>query len=67
MKSLGLANNNNKNKKKRILIVDDEPDNSRIFKIALEDSGFVVDAFNSFGCRNYCYFIYTNNCNSKNK
>ena len=33
--------------KKRILVVDDEPDNSRIFKIALEDSGFEVDAFNS--------------------
>jgi DNA-binding NtrC family response regulator len=28
-------------------VVDDEPDNSRIFKIALEDSGFEVDAFNS--------------------
>jgi CheY-like chemotaxis protein len=28
------------------LIVDDEPDNSRIFKIALEDDGFEVDAFN---------------------
>ena len=32
--------------RKRILIVDDEPDNSRIFKIALEDDGFEVDAFN---------------------
>jgi CheY-like chemotaxis protein len=29
------------------LIVDDEPDNLRIFKIALDDSGLVVDAFNS--------------------
>jgi CheY-like chemotaxis protein len=28
------------------LVVDDEPDNSRIFKIALEDDGFEVDAFN---------------------
>jgi DNA-binding response OmpR family regulator len=28
-------------------VVDDEPDNLIIFKIALEDSGFVVDAFNS--------------------
>ena len=28
-------------------MVDDEPDNSRIFKIALEDSGFEVDAFNN--------------------
>jgi len=26
--------------------VDDEPDNRRIFKIALEDDGFEVDAFN---------------------
>ena len=33
--------------KKRILVVDDEPDNSRIFKIALEDSGFEVDEFNN--------------------
>jgi DNA-binding NtrC family response regulator len=29
------------------LVVDDEPDNSRIFKIALEDSGFEVDEFNN--------------------
>ena len=29
------------------MIVDDEPYNSGIFKIALEDSGCVVDAFNS--------------------
>ena len=28
------------------MIVDDEPDNSRIFKIDLEDDGFEVDAFN---------------------
>jgi CheY-like chemotaxis protein len=33
--------------KKRILVVDDEPDNSIIFKIALEDSGFEVYAFNN--------------------
>ena len=26
--------------------MDDEPDNRRIFKIALEDDGFEVDAFN---------------------
>jgi CheY-like chemotaxis protein len=37
---------NEQNTKKRILAVDDEPDNSRIFKIALEDDGFEVDAFN---------------------
>ena len=30
----------------RILLVDDEPDNARVFKIALEDDGFEVDAFN---------------------
>ena len=29
------------------MIVDDEPDNCIIFKIALEDNGFEVDAFNS--------------------
>jgi CheY-like chemotaxis protein len=38
---------NEQNTKKRILVVDDEPDNSTIFKIALEDSGFDVDAFNN--------------------
>jgi CheY-like chemotaxis protein len=38
---------NERNTKKRILLVDDEPDNSTIFKIALEDSGFDVDAFNN--------------------
>jgi CheY-like chemotaxis protein len=29
------------------LVVDDEPDNATIFKIALEDSGFEVNAFNN--------------------
>jgi two-component system, OmpR family, response regulator ChvI len=29
------------------LLVDDEPDNSSIFRIALEDNGFDVDAFNN--------------------
>jgi two-component system, OmpR family, response regulator ChvI len=38
---------NEQNTKKRILLVDNEPDNSTIFKIALEDSGFDVDAFNN--------------------
>ena len=33
-------------KNKRILLVDDEPDIAMAFKIGLEDSGFVVDAFN---------------------
>jgi two-component system, OmpR family, response regulator ChvI len=29
------------------LFVDDEPDNTSIFRIALEDNGFDVDAFNN--------------------
>jgi CheY-like chemotaxis protein len=33
--------------KKRILVVDDEPDNSAVFKLALEDNGFEVDEFNN--------------------
>jgi len=33
------------NEVRRILLVDDEPDNNRIFAIALRDSGFEVDAF----------------------
>ena len=37
----------NEQKKKRVLVVDDEQDNSIIFRIALEDSGFDVDAFNN--------------------
>lgn len=36
----------NKDNKKRVLIVDDEPDNTTIFKIALEDTGFDVDTYN---------------------
>jgi two-component system, OmpR family, response regulator ChvI len=32
--------------KRRVLVVDDEPDNCAIFKIALKDDGFEVDAFN---------------------
>ncbi|HYY49813.1 MAG TPA: response regulator [Nitrososphaeraceae archaeon] len=31
--------------KKRILLVDDEHDNSSIFKIGLEDAGFEVNAY----------------------
>ena len=34
------------NSKKKILLVDDELDNSSIFKIALEDNGFHVDTYN---------------------
>ena len=37
---------NEKITKKGILIVDDEPDNSTIFKIALEDNRFELDTFN---------------------
>ena len=32
--------------KRRILIVDDEPDIANLYKLSLEDEGFVVDAFN---------------------
>ena len=34
-------------KKQRILVVDDELDNSLIFKLALEDNGYQVDAYNN--------------------
>jgi two-component system, OmpR family, response regulator ChvI len=37
---------NDQPKKERILLVDDEPDNSLIFKLALEDNGYQVDAYN---------------------
>jgi len=30
---------------KKILLVDNEPDNTSVFSIALEDEGFRVDAF----------------------
>jgi CheY-like chemotaxis protein len=36
-------NNNNDNK---ILLVDDEPNITSLFSIALEDCGFIVDLFN---------------------
>ena len=32
-------------KERRILVVDDEPDNTSVFSMGLEDEGFVVDAF----------------------
>jgi CheY-like chemotaxis protein len=35
----------NKENKRKILVVDDEPDNTSIFSISLEDVGFEVDAF----------------------
>ena len=34
-----------KENKKKILVVDDEPDNTSIFSMGLEDGGFEVDAF----------------------
>ena len=34
------------NNKKRILFVDDEPDMTTIFRMALEQAGFDVDTFN---------------------
>jgi DNA-binding response OmpR family regulator len=33
------------NEARKVLLVDDEPDNIRIFTIALRDSGFEVDSF----------------------
>jgi DNA-binding response OmpR family regulator len=39
-------NNNKQKAKRKILVVDDEPDSSTIFRIALEDNGFDVDTFN---------------------
>ena len=30
----------------KILLVDNEPDNTSVFKMGLEDEGFKVDAFN---------------------
>ncbi len=34
-----------KENKRKILVVDDEPDNTSIFSVSLEDGGFEVDAF----------------------
>jgi CheY-like chemotaxis protein len=43
----GLSKKMNKEKKRRrILVVDDEPDNTLVFKMGLEDGGFEVEAFN---------------------
>ena len=33
-------------KRNRILLVDDEPDITTLFKITLEDAGFIVHAYN---------------------
>ncbi len=40
-----MTNKFDHNSKNRILLVEDEPDIALAFKIGLEDSGFVVDAF----------------------
>src|SRR5438105_4177036 len=37
---------NNNNRRRILLVVDDEPDITLAFSMGLEDSGFVVDAFN---------------------
>ena len=37
---------NKQKKRRRILVVDDEPDNTLVFKMGLEDGEFEVDAFN---------------------
>jgi CheY-like chemotaxis protein len=34
-----------KEKKRKVLVVDDEPDNTSIFSMSLEDGGYEVDAF----------------------
>ena len=34
-----------KERKRKILVVEDEPDNTSIFSMGLEDGGFEVDAF----------------------
>lgn len=39
-----MKKSNNKNNK--IFLVDDEPDITSCFRTGLEDSGFIVDAFN---------------------
>ena len=35
------------NKLSRILLVDNEVDNTSLFRMVLEDNGFVVDVFNN--------------------
>jgi DNA-binding response OmpR family regulator len=37
---------NNTSNSRRILLVDNEPDNTSVFSMGLEDAGFKVDAFN---------------------
>ena len=38
--------NNTCSSSRRILLVDNEPDNTSVFSMGLEDAGFKVDAFN---------------------
>ncbi|MGC1927959.1 MAG: response regulator [Candidatus Nitrosopolaris sp.] len=44
--STGVATTNSISRKKRILIVDDDMDIANLYKLSLEDEGFVVNAFN---------------------
>lgn len=37
---------NNTSSSRRILLVDNEPDNTSVFSMGLEDAGFKVDAYN---------------------
>ena len=37
---------NNTSNSRRVLLVDNEPDNTSVFSMGLEDAGFKVDAFN---------------------
>jgi CheY-like chemotaxis protein len=41
-----IKKNLSKKPEKRIMIVDDEPDVNLLFKIVLEENGFVVDSYN---------------------
>jgi CheY-like chemotaxis protein len=47
MKMIKNKDDDNDKKVNRILLVDDEPDITLSFGIALEDNGYIVDAFNS--------------------
>lgn len=45
MSTMKNTTNGSNSKKDKILIVDDEPDITLLYRIGLEDSGFIVDAF----------------------
>jgi DNA-binding response OmpR family regulator len=48
MDKVAMTNNKNNSSfnNNRILLVDNEPDNTSVFRMALEDDGFKVDIFN---------------------